>query len=465
MKMQIPVKLGDKIELKINGLGSSGEGVGKYEGFTVFVKGALPEETVQVKITLVKKSYVVGLLEQIVTASSERVEPLCPIYAECGGCQLQHLSYKGQLACKRQQVQDALARIGHLDIEALPVLGTSEPWNYRNKMQFPAALNAEGELQIGCYAAATHKVINADGCLISKEANNAILTTVRKWMQHFNISAYDEKTGKGMVRHVMGRVGVHSGEVMAVIITSGYDLPHRATLVNWLKKYVPGLVSVVQNINKKQTNVVMGNKTRVLWGSESIKDSLGSLQFNISAQAFFQVNSEQAEKLYNKALEFAALDGSETVVDVYCGTGTISLYLARHAKKVYGIEIVAPAIENAKKNAEENKCSNAEFILGDAAVELPKLLAGGVNPDVVLVDPPRAGCEEKVLAAINSVAPKRIVYVSCNPASLARDLRYLEDHGYKTVIVQPVDMFPMTSHVENVVLLTRSGEQKAHVFN
>ncbi|WP_299446029.1 23S rRNA (uracil(1939)-C(5))-methyltransferase RlmD [uncultured Phascolarctobacterium sp.] len=465
MKMQIPVKLGDKIELQISGLGSSGEGVGKYEGFTVFVKGALPEETVQVKITLVKKSYAVGLLEQIVTASSERVEPLCPIYAECGGCQLQHLSYKGQLACKRQQVQDALARIGHLDIEALPVLGTSEPWNYRNKMQFPAALNAEGELQIGCYAAATHKVINADGCLISKEANNAILTTVRKWMQHFNISAYDEKTGKGMVRHVMGRVGVHSGEVMAVIITSGYDLPHRATLVNWLKQYVPGLVSVVQNINKKQTNVVMGSKTRVLWGCESIKDSLGSLQFNISAQAFFQVNSEQAEKLYNKALEFAALDGSETVVDVYCGTGTISLYLARHAKKVYGIEIVAPAIENAKKNAEENKCSNAEFILGDAAVELPKLLAGGVNPDVVLVDPPRAGCEEKVLAAISSVAPKRIVYVSCNPASLARDLRYLEDHGYKTVIVQPVDMFPMTSHVECVVLLTRAGEQKAHVFN
>lgn len=455
MNIQLPVKLGDNIEIQINGLGSSGEGVGKYEGFTVFVKGALPEETVQVKITLVKKSYAVGLLERIITASAERVEPRCPIYAECGGCQLQHLSYKGQLACKRQQVQDALTRIGHLDIEALPVLGTGAPWNYRNKMQFPAALNAEGELQIGCYAAATHNVINTEGCLISKEANNAILTTVRKWMKHFNISAYDEKTGKGMVRHVMGRVGVHSGAVMAVIITSGYDLPHRATLVNWLKQYVPGLVSVVQNINKKQTNVVMGSKTRILWGSDSIKDSLGSLQFNISAQAFFQVNSEQAEKLYNKALEFAALNGNETVVDVYCGTGTISLYLARHAKKVYGIEIVAPAIENAKKNAEENKCSNAEFILGDAAMELPKLLTGGVNPDVVLVDPPRAGCEEKVLAAISGVAPQKIVYVSCNPASLARDLRYLEDHGYKTLAVQPVDMFPMCAHVETVVLMSR----------
>ena len=455
MKTQIPVKQGDKIELQITGLGSSGEGVGKYDSFTIFVKGALPEEKVQVTITLVKKSYAVGRLEAIVTASPERVQPLCPVYESCGGCQLQHLSYAGQLAVKRQQVLDALSRIGHLEVEVLPVLGANDPWHYRNKMQFPAAMNAEGQLPIGCYATATHNVINTEGCLISKEANNAILTTVRKWMEHYNISAYDEKTGKGMVRHVMGRVGVHSGEVMAVIITAGYDLPHRATLVKWLQQYVPGLVSVVQNINKKQTNVVMGSKTRVLWGKESIKDSLGSLNFNISPQAFFQVNSEQAEKLYNKALEFAALAGDETVVDVYCGTGTISLYLARHAKKVYGIEIVAPAIENAKKNAEENKCANAEFILGDAAVELPKLLDSGVLPDVVLVDPPRAGCEERVLAAIAGVAPRRIVYVSCNPASLARDLHYLEEHGYKTMMVQPVDMFSQSAHVESIALMTK----------
>ncbi|MDY4920573.1 MAG: 23S rRNA (uracil(1939)-C(5))-methyltransferase RlmD [Phascolarctobacterium sp.] len=453
MKMQIPVKQGDKIELLVTGLGSSGEGVGKYEGFTIFVKGALPEESVEVTITLVKKSYAVGRLERIITASPERVQPACPVYEACGGCQLQHLSYKGQLAVKRQQVQDALTRIGHLNVEVLPVLGAANPWSYRNKMQFPAAINAEGELQIGCYATATHSVIDTESCLISQEANNAIMKTVRTWMKHYNISAYDEKTGKGIVRHIMGRVGVHSGEVMAVIITSGYELPHRAVLIEWLKRYVPGLVSVVQNINKKQTNVVMGPKTKLLYGSETIKDSLGSLSFHISAQSFFQVNSEQAEKLYNKALEFAALSGDETVVDVYCGTGTISLYLARHAKKVYGIEIVAPAIENAKKNAEENNCQNAEFILGDAAVELPKLLNSGVEPDVILVDPPRAGCEEKVLAAIAGVRPRRIVYVSCGPASLARDLAYLEEHGYKTMLVQPVDMFPATSHIENVVLL------------
>lgn len=455
MKANIPVKKGDCVEINITGLGSSGEGVGKYDGFTVFVQGALPEETVKAEITQVKKSYGVGKLQEIVVKSPERVEPVCPIYAECGGCQLQHLSYKGQLEMKRAQVQAALSRIGHLELEAQPVIGCANPWNYRNKMQFPAAINAEGVLNIGCYAAATHSVINADGCMIQKEANNQVLLTVRKWMQRFGISAYDEKTGKGLVRHVMARVGVHSGDVMAVLITSGYDIPHRKELIEWLKKYVPGLVSIVQNINKKPTNIIMGSKTRVIYGSSTIKDSLGALTFNVSAQSFFQVNSEQAEKLYNKALEFAALNGSETVVDVYCGTGTISLFMAKHAKKVYGIEIVAPAIEDAKKNAADNGCENAEFLLGDASVELPKLLESGVQPDVILVDPPRAGCEEKVLAAIAGVAPERIVYVSCNPASLARDLAFLEQHGYKTAVVQPVDMFPATSHVENVCLVTR----------
>ena len=458
MKMQIPVKQGDSIAVQITGLGSSGEGVGKYEGFTVFVQGALPQETVQATVTLVKKSYAVGRLDAVLEASAERVEPLCPVYKECGGCQLQHLSYKGQLECKRQQVQDALSRIGHVDAEVLPVLGAANPWNYRNKMQFPAAVSAEGTLSIGCYAAATHSVVDTDSCMIQQEANNQVLLTVRKWMNRFGVSAYDEKTGKGLVRHVMGRVGVHSGQVMAVLVTSAYDIPYRKELIQWLTKYVPGLVSVVQNINKKPTNVVMGSKTRVLFGDEKIKDSLGAISFNISPQSFFQVNSAQAEKLYNKALEFAALSGGETVVDVYCGTGTISLYLAKHAKKVYGIEIVASAIEDAKKNALENNCGNAEFILGDAAAELPALLAGGVRPDVIVVDPPRAGCEEKVLAAMAGVGPQRIVYVSCNPASLARDLAFLEQHGYKALVAQPVDMFPMTNHVETVVLMTKESK-------
>lgn len=455
MKAAVPVKKGDIIEVQISGLGSSGEGVGRYNGFTVFVKNALPEEIVQAEIVLVKKNYAVGVLKQLIKAASERTEPICPVYKECGGCQLQHLSYAGQLKMKQQQVLDALTRIGHLDVEVLPVIGCSNPWNYRNKMQFPAAVNAEGKINIGCYAAATHSVIDTGSCLIQKEANNEVLTTVRKWMQRFGISAYDEKTGKGLVRHVMSRVGVHSGEVMAVLITSAYDIPHKKELVEWLEKYVPGLVSVVQNINKKPTNVVMGSKTRVLYGRPTITDSLGALSFNISAQSFFQVNSEQAEKLYNKALEYAALNGNETVVDVYCGTGTISLYLAKHAAQVYGIEIVPPAIEDAKKNAADNNCHNAEFILGDAAEKLPELLVQGIQPDVVIVDPPRAGCEQKVLQAIADVKPKRIVYVSCNPASLARDLAYLAERDYKALAAQPVDMFPMTSHVETVVSLSK----------
>lgn len=456
MKAAVPVKKGDIIEVQISGLGSSGEGVGRYNGFTVFVKNALPEEIVQAEIVLVKKNYAVGVLKQLIKAASERTEPICPVYEECGGCQLQHLSYAGQLKMKQQQVLDALTRIGHLDVEVLPVIGCSNPWNYRNKMQFPAAVNAEGKINIGCYAAATHSVIDTGSCLIQKEANNEVLTTVRKWMQRFGISAYDEKTGKGLVRHVMSRVGVHSGEVMAVLITSAYDIPHKKELIEWLEKYVPGLVSVVQNINKKPTNVVMGSKTRVLYGRPTITDSLGALSFNISAQSFFQVNSEQAEKLYNKALEYAALNGNETVVDVYCGTGTISLYLAKHAAQVYGIEIVPPAIEDAKKNAADNNCHNAEFILGDAAEKLPELLSQGIQPDVVIVDPPRAGCEQKVLQAIADVKPKRIVYVSCNPASLARDLAYLAERDYKALAAQPVDMFPMTSHVETVVSLSQN---------
>lgn len=456
MKANIPVQKGEVIEINITGLGSSGEGVGKYQGFTVFVPGALPTETVKAKVGLVKKSYSTARIVEIIQASAERVEPACPVYKECGGCQLQHLSYAGQLQMKEQQVRDAITRIGHLDTEVLPVIGCPNPWNYRNKMQFPAAMGAEGKIEIGCYATASHSVVDTEGCLIQKEANNQVLLAVRKWMEKFNITAYDEKTGKGLVRHVMSRVGVHSGEVMAVLITSAYDIPSKKELIDILQKEVPGLVSVVQNINKKPTNIIMGNKNRVIFGKPNIKDSLGALSFNVSAQSFFQVNSEQAEKLYNKALEYAALTGNETVVDVYCGTGTISLYLAKHAKKVYGIEIVAPAIEDAKKNAQANNCSNAEFILGDAAVELPALLESGVKPDVVLVDPPRAGCEEKVLAAIAKVKPERIVYVSCNPASLARDLAYLEENGYKTTVVQPVDMFPFTSHVENVALVVRA---------
>ena len=449
-KEQPPFKVNDIVKLQISGLGSSGEGVGKAQGFTVFVKGALPGETVKVKLFQVKKSYASGNILSVEQASAQRVEPPCPYYKTCGGCQLQHLSYEGQLAVKRQQVQDALERIGHIEgCEVLPVIGMTNPWHYRNKMQFPVA-KTRGEIQIGCYAALTHNVIDINDCIIQKQANNKIMQVVRRWMQQFNIAAYDENTGKGVVRHVMGRVGIKTGDVMAVIITACYDIPHAGELVTMLKSEVGGLKSIVQNINKKRTNIIMGSKNRVLYGKSTIKDKLGNLKFNISPLSFFQVNSEQTEKLYATALDFASLRGGETVIDCYCGTGTISLYLAQKAGKVYGIEIVEPAIKDANANAAANNISNAQFICGDAAIEMPALLSKGVKPDVVLLDPPRAGCDKKVLAAIAEVKPHKIVYVSCNPASLARDMAFLTEHGYKATKAQPVDMFPMTHHVETV---------------
>lgn len=464
-KQQPPFKLNDIIEVNITGLGSSGEGVGKADGFTVFVHGALPGEKISVKLFQVKKSYASGRILNILEESSQRVKPQCAFYEKCGGCQLQHLSYEGQLAVKRQQVKDAIERIGHITgCEVLPVLGMENPWHYRNKMQFPAA-KTEGKIQIGCYAALTHNVINIDDCLIQKQANNKIMQVVRQWMQQFNIAAYDETTGKGVVRHVMGRVGAKTGEVMAVIVTACYDIPHAGELVTMLKTEVDGLKSIVQNINKKRTNIIMGAKNRVLYGKSTIKDRLGNLKFNISPLSFFQVNSAQTEKLYATALDFAALSGKETVIDCYCGTGTISLYLAQKARKVYGIEIVEPAIKDANENAKVNNIANAEFICGDAAVEMPALLKSGVKPDTVLLDPPRAGCDKKVLAAIAGVKPEKIVYVSCNPASLARDMAFLTENGYKAVKAQPVDMFPMTVHIETVVLLGREFEKsREHVY-
>ena len=443
------------IEVTVTGLGSTGEGVGKVDGFTIFAHGGLPGEIVKVKLDSVKKTYAMGRVIEILKSSADRCEPVCPVYEECGGCQLQHLRYEAQLKIKTQQVKDALTRIGHLKkVEVLPTLRAIEPTFYRNKMQVPVATN-EGQLEIGCFAAATHRVVNVENCFIQNEKNNKIVGVVRDWMKKYRIPAYNEDKGTGIVRHVMGRVGVHTGDVMVVLVTATYDIPHAKELTKMLRENIPGLKSFIQNINKRHTNVIMGLKDRVIFGKSTIRDTLGSLKFNISAQSFFQVNSEQAEKLYNKAVEFASLTGKEIVFDIYCGTGTISLFLAKHAKAVYGIEIVPPAITDARRNAEDNHCNNATFILGDAAKKLPELLEQGIKPDVVLLDPPRAGCEERVLSSIVHVKPKRIVYVSCNPSTLARDLAYLSSHGYNVPIVQPVDMFPQTAHVECVALIER----------
>ena len=454
-KFKVPVEKGKTYTIDILRLGTNGEGVGRVENFTVFVDGALPGETVTARITFVKKQYATGRLEKVQKPSEHRVKPPCSVYAECGGCQLQHLSYEGQLTEKRQQVQDAVERIGKLkDIPILPTLGADDPWTYRNKMQLPVG-GDKRSLHIGCFAEKSHRIIDIDACPIQKGGNNKIIPVVRQWMKDYKIPAYDEDKGTGIVRHIMGRTGVHSSEIMVCIVTAVPMVPHMKELVQMLRKDVPGLTSVIQNINSRHTNVILGNKTKVIYGSPTISDSIGDLSFRISAQSFFQVNSEQAQKLYDTALSYADLKGNETVVDVYCGTGTITLFLAKRAKFAYGIEIVEPAIRDAVKNAKDNGVKNAHFMCGDAAYKLPELLRSGVKPDVIVIDPPRAGCEEKVLNAIASVKPKRVVYVSCNPATLARDLAYMNTRGYETKKVQPVDMFPQTHHTEAVVLLVK----------
>lgn len=452
---EIPVVRNGIYTIEISSLGHSGEGIGRYQGFTVFVAGALPGEQVRAKITVVKKNYAIGQLQEITQPSPDRIEPKCAIYAACGGCQLQHLEYGAQLAVKRQTVVDAIERIGKMaDVKVHPAIGAAEPWYYRNKMQFPIG-KAGNELAIGCYAQGTHQIINTEDCLIQHAANNRIAEEVRQTATELGLSTYDEATGKGVLRHVLGRVGSATGEVMVVLVTATDELPRKEAIIDRLTKRIQGLVSIAHNVNSLRTNIILGKRTKTIWGKDTIADRLGEFVFDISAQSFFQVNNAQTEVLYSKAVEYAGLTGSETVIDAYCGTGTISLFLAKQAASVYGIEIVVPAIENAKRNAERNKVGNVEFIAGDAVEVMPKLYAQGIRPDVIVVDPPRAGCEHPVLETFARMRPERIVYVSCNPASLARDLAVLSELGYQTEEIQPVDMFPQTYHVECCVLLQR----------
>ena len=437
--------------IKIHGLGSSGEGVGKLDGLAIFVEGALPDEEVLVELEARKKNYAVGRLVEVVKKSAERVEPFCPLYKNCGGCQLQHMSYPAQLKWKRQQVVDAIERIGKLEgVKIFDTLGMDNPLRYRNKMQFPVGKN----LVVGCYARGSHKIIDTNACLIQNELNDKILNAVRRVAKKFNLPPYDEDTHRGFLRHVMGRVGC-GGEFMIVLVTTAKNFPDEKNFVRALVKELPEVTSIQQNVQTFHNNVILGRDTRILYGKPTIHDKIGGLRFNISARSFFQVNTAQAEVLYKTALDFAELHGRETVIDAYCGTGTISLFLARKARKVIGVEVVSSAIADAKKNSRENKIRNAEFIVGDAVKILPKLFAEGVFAEVVVVDPPRAGCDKKVLETFAAMKPDKIIYVSCNPATLARDLKILSDLGWRTKKIQPVDMFPFTSHVECVAQLIK----------
>lgn len=456
--IEIPVHKNESIELDITGQGHEGEGVGKYKGYTLFVAGALAGERVRAKVTKINKNYGFAKLLDVVEASEYRVIPMCPIYEQCGGCHLQHMSYEGQLVHKRQLVSDAMTRIGKLDnVTVHPTLGMEEPWRYRNKSQVPVGL-VNGRIVAGFYAPRTHEIIDMEGCAIQHPYSDEIVSKVKRILGELRIPVYNEREHKGLVRHIVARVGYHTDETMVVLITNGRKLPAADKLVQRLREEIPHLVSIIQNVNQAVTNVIFGPETFTLWGKDTIEDRIGNVRFSISARSFFQVNPVQTDVLYSKALEYAQLTGGETVIDAYCGIGTISLFLAQKAKRVVGVEVVDAAIADAKKNADLNGIDNVEFLVGEAEQVIPELFEKrGLRADVVVVDPPRKGCDEALLNTIVDMQPERVVYVSCNPSTLARDLRYLEDRGYKTQEVQPVDMFPHTFHVECVAWLVRNG--------
>lgn len=498
----VPVAVGEAVVIDIVGMTHEGQGVGRVEGYTLFVSGAVPGDRVQAEVQSIGKSFGRARMTALVAASQDRIAAPCAIYEACGGCQLQHWGYAAQLRWKREHVAGVLARIGKLPVAPLeeaageasgqadgaaagaggsgatdagqsgvresapdvgrapvvvrPVIGMDEPWRYRNKAQVPMAAGIGGHGLIGgFFEQGSHQVVDMEACLIQQEQNEETVRAVKRIARSLGYSAFDRATGRGLLRHVVVRHAEATGQRMVVLITNGRDLPHADELCGLIREDIPGVASICQNINTSPTSQVFGEETRVLWGNDVIYDEIGGISFAISARSFFQVNPTQTELLYRTAVDYATLTGEETVIDAYCGIGTITLFLARHARRVYGVEIIPEAIEDARRNALLNHINNAEFAVGPAEVIMPKWQAEGVAPDVIVVDPPRKGCDPALLATMLELRPERIVYVSCDPATLARDLRVLEDGGYRTIEVQPVDMFPHTTHVECCVLLVR----------
>lgn len=456
VKRQAPVKKNETLTLSIEDLTAEGSGVGKVDGYPIFIPYALPGEKVDIKVLKVNRNFSYGKLLAIHKPSTHRTDAPCPVFLRCGGCQLQHMSYDLQLEMKQNQVRNVMKKIAHLpDVPVHLTKGMADPWRYRNKVQVPVG-EQDGQLITGFYQSRSHHIIDyKDNCLITEKDNDALVAKVREIANQFELTAYDEAEHRGILRHIMVRRAKVTKEAMIVLITRSKKLPQKDKLIEALVTALPNVKSIVQNINPKRTNVIFGDETNVLWGSEYIFDEINGLKFGISARSFYQVNPLQTEVLYEQALAYADIQEDDVVIDAYCGIGTISLFLAQKAKKVYGVEIVPEAIADAKKNAELNGMDNVEFVVGSAEKVMPQWTKEGLKPSVIVVDPPRKGCDEALLQAMLSMEPKRIVYVSCNPATLARDLRILEDGGYKTKEVQPVDMFPQTTHVECVAWMSR----------
>ena len=453
------VKKNEEYILDIINEGYEGEGVAKISGYPIFIQGALKGEKVKVVIVKANKNFAYGRLVEVIEASEGRVEPKCSNFKRCGGCKIQHMDYKTQLDFKYARVKDCMKKIAGLseDIVKYPIGMEDHPYRYRNKVQLPIGM-VNGKLSIGFYAPRSHDIVDIDECLIQDEDGDKVSKVTKEWALKFNIEpafVNGKFNTKGLLRHVMIRKGFKTGGVMVVLVATKKDIPHIEEYIEAIRNEVNGIESIVLNVNSKDTNVILGEECITLWGNDTIKDYIGEFKFDISPLSFFQVNPVQTEILYGKALEYANLTGNETVFDAYCGTGTITLFLSKNAKKVYGVEIIEPAIINAKENARINNVTNVEFFVGKSEEVIPKFIEDGIKADVIVVDPPRKGCDVKLLEAILEVKPERVVYVSCDPSTLARDLKVLVSEGYDVKEVQPVDMFPHTSHVENVALLIK----------
>ncbi len=447
-------KKNDSIRLRIEDLTSDGAGIGKVDGFTFFIKDALIGDEIEAKVIKLKKHYGFARLMTVITPSPDRVEPKCPVARSCGGCQIQALRYDVQLAWKQEKVRQLLDRVGHVsDYEMLPIMGMEEPWHYRNKVQYPAGLNKEGRIVTGFYAGRTHAIIDTPHCYIQPEVNEQVLEAVKNWMQREGIAPYDETTGKGVVRHILTRIGFKTGEILVCLVINARRLLKSGSLIRALTA-IPGMTSISVSPNMSRSNVILGETSETLWGQDYITDFIGNVKYQISPLSFYQVNPVQTQRLYQTALEFADPGTEDVVWDLYCGIGTISLFIAQKASSVCGVEIVPQAIEDARRNAELNGMSNTQFFVGKAEEVLPAAYEKDhIHADIIVVDPPRKGCDPTLLDCMLAMQPKRIVYVSCDPATLARDLRILEEGGYKVNKVRCCDMFPHSVHVECICLL------------
>lgn len=463
------LKKNDEIIITIDDMGTDGSGIGKYEGMTFFVKDALIGDVVRAGVTKLKKTYGYARLLEILEASPDRVEPVCAFHRQCGGCQIQALSYEKQLAFKQRKVENNLCRIGGFSQEMIqqvmqPIAGMKDPFHYRNKAQFPVGTDKNGRIITGFYAGRTHQIIPNRDCALGAPVNREVLDVVIDFMETYHVTAYDEKSGEGLVRHILIRCGFATGEVMVCLVLNGRSLPHAEVLTEKLSK-IRGMTGITLNCNTERSNVILGKETRTIWGQPYITDYIGNVKYQISPVSFYQVNPVQTEVMYGLALEYADLHGTETVWDLYCGIGTISLFLAQKAKKVCGVEIIPQAIEDARRNARLNHIENAEFFVGKAEDILPEFYekekAAGRQPyaDVIVVDPPRKGCDAKLLETILKMEPPKVVYVSCDSATLARDLKILCEGGYRLARVQAVDNFCQTVHTEVVCVLY--AEEKA----